>query len=104
LGADPVLGILNPLTLDPGWKTGSGNVARVKKYMDPGILILFHPESVMEKSGSRINMPDPQHIHLGNMRAAGKKVRNGSGYTARARDPDPYQYKNTMNKFFPGHL
>jgi hypothetical protein len=61
LGADPDLGILNPLTLDPGWKTGSGTVARVKKSIDPGILILFQPQSVMEKSGSGINMRDSQH-------------------------------------------
>jgi hypothetical protein len=58
--------------------------------MDPGILILFHPESVMEKSGSGINMPDPQHLHLESKGGPQvKKVRNGSGSTARAGDPDP---------------
>jgi hypothetical protein len=70
LGADPDLGILNPQTLDPGRKTGTGTVARVKKYMDSGILFLYHLESVMENSGSGINMPDTQHLKS-NMRAAG---------------------------------
>jgi hypothetical protein len=104
LGANPDLGILNPLTLDPGWKTRSGTVARVKKYMNPGILILFHPESVIRNLDPELTCQNHNTYTWEAICGPQVKVRNGSGSTARAGDPDPYQYNNTINTFFLGHL